>query len=348
MHPAVLETLSCPIRGIGDPELFEARKQVSRSLRPLLGTRNEKTFCIPSSGMGGMEAGFVNFCQPGERVVVCTNGFFGERMIELANRRGLDVTSVRAEWGTPFDRQAIRDALGNGPAPTMLAIVLAETSTGFHNDMSGLGDLAHEHGALLMVDVVAGVGGMPVDADTHGIDYAYGAAQKCVGSPPCLAMVTLSDEAWERLKSQKRCASFYLDLEMIGNYWLEMTTYHQTPSSPLIYSLLTALELIEAEGLEARFKRHREVSAELRSRLTDLGITVRVPAEHRMPMMTVAGLPDKVEAKSVVTRLRQEYKIEIGSSLGPTPANDVRIGTMGYAGRMENVEKLVLALSDIL
>ncbi|GMV35674.1 MAG: hypothetical protein AMXMBFR61_01820 [Fimbriimonadales bacterium] len=349
VHPRVMDALSSPMRGIFDPDLLVAMGEISEGLRTLFGTANRYTLCLPASGMSAMEAGIANLVEPGDRVVVCVNGFFSGRIAHIAERYGAQVTRVQAPWGTPFEVQWIEDACKQDAPPKLLAIVLAETSTGGRNDITGLGEIAHRHGALLMVDAVTALGGMPVEVDRHGVDYCYAGSQKCIGSPPGLAPVTLSDRALKTISARKSaCQSFYLDITLAAAYWLDGKPYHQTPSSPLIFALNEALAIVQEEGLEARYARHAKVGSELRAALRDIALQALPDPGVALPMLTVVRLPEGIEPKSVITKLRTESGIEVGAALGEMASQHIRIGTMGYAASFENVRKVTEALSAAL
>lgn len=347
-HPQVMEALSTPTRGIFDPDLLATIRDMNVGLKTLFGTENEMTFTLSASGMIAMEAGFANLTRPGDRVVVCCNGFFGERMANLAERAGCLVTKVQCEWGTTIDLGAVEQALASGPPAKLLAMVYAETSTGFRNNLDGLGDLAHRHGALFMVDAVTAIGGMSVGVDNHGIDYCYAGSQKCIGSAPGLAPVTLSPRAWEALANMDECRSFYVDFRAASAYWVEQKAYHCTPSSVLIFGLHAAVNLALEEGLEARYARHQSVTEALRSRLADIGFGVSLRPEDRLPMLTAARVPAGKDAKAMVVALRMEHGIEVGAALGAMASDHFRIGTMGHSAQPDHVDRIVNALKELV
>jgi len=340
-----MEALGSPMRGISAPDLFEAIREVNGGLKDLFGTRNEITFTLAASGMLAMEAGVANFLTPGDPAVFCVNGFFGERMANIAERYGAKVTRVSSEWGQPFEFEDIKVAVA-AKKPKLLGIVYAETSTGMLNPIDGLGELAHKAGALLMVDAVTAMGGMPIEVDRHGVDYCYAGSQKSIGSPPGLAPITLSQRAWDTLEGEPR--TFYMDIRGAAVYWVQNAGYHNTSSSPLIFALRAALQLVREEGLENRFDRHRTVGNLMKQRVTELGCSLSPDAEHRLPMLTLVRLPDGVDARAVISKLRSDHKIEVGVGLGPMAANHFRIGTMGHSARPECVDRVASALADIV
>lgn len=349
MHPRVMQSLALPLRGIFDPDLHQAMHEISDGLRGLFGTTNRYTLCLPASGMSAMEAGIANLVEPGDRVVVCVNGFFSERIAHIAERYGAQVTRIENPWGTQFDLGQVQDACEQGTPPKLLAVVLAETSTGGHNDIAGLSEIARRFGSLLMVDAVTAIGGMPVEVDRHGVDYCYAGSQKCIGSPPGLAPVTLSDRALAAIDRRKSgCPSFYLDFKLVAAYWLDGKPYHQTPSSPLIFALREAVAIVREEGLDARYARHKQVGEELRSGLRDIGLQAFPDSSIALPMLTVVRLPEGVEPKSVIVKLRSEHHIEVGAALGEMATQHIRIGTMGYAASSENVKRVTEALRATL
>jgi alanine-glyoxylate transaminase/serine-glyoxylate transaminase/serine-pyruvate transaminase len=291
-----------------------------------------------------METVLVNLIEPGDRVLVGSCGVFGERMVDVARRAGAEVHTVSAPWGQVVPREAIEEAVVR-LRPRLLAIVHAETSTGAHQPLDGLAELVHAQGGLLVVDCVTSLGGAPVEIDGWGIDAAYSGTQKCLSCPPGLSPVTLSPRAVARLESRThQVQSWYLDLSMVRRYWNADRFYHHTAPINMIYALHEALALVDEEGLEARWQRHRAAHERLAAGLAALGIGFVSQEGHRLPMLNAIGIPDGVDDLTVRRRLLDGHGIEIGGGLGGFKGKAWRIGLMGHGATSESVDRVLAAL----
>ena len=348
VHPRVTRAMAAPALGHLDPALLELLEQTSGLLRGVFRTSNKATLAVSGTGMAGMEAVLGSLLEPGDGLVVCAAGFFGQRIAELASRIGASVTKLEKEWGQVFTPEEVEAAVA--PArPKAVAIVHAETSTGALQPMGGLGDIAHRHGALLLADCVTSLGGVPVEVDGWGVDAAYSGSQKCLGGPSGMSPVTLSPRAREAIASRTRPAhAWYLDLELLERYWNGDHAYHHTISSALVYALREGLRLVVEEGLEARFERHQRNAEMLWDGLEAMGLLLHVEAAHRIPSLTTVRVPEGVDEAHVRARLRDDYGIEIGAGLGPLKGKVWRIGLMGHGSLKPNVILLLAALVDLL
>ena len=342
-YPEVVEALTNPMLGHLDPEFLTVLDETCDRLRTVFGTDNALTLPISGTGSAGMEASFVNVVNPGDVVVVGVNGVFGQRMTDVAARCGAEVVRVEAEWGRPIDPEALAAA---HPNPKVIAVVHAETSTGVRSDIAPLRDLKGD--ALLLVDCVTSLGGIPVAIDDWGVDIAYSGTQKCLGVPPGLAPLTMSDRARERFV--ERSQSWYLDLRMISQYVATGggRTYHHTAPISMIFALHAGLGAVLDEGLDAAQARHAECGALLQDGLEKLGFRLFAEEGHRLPELTTAWVPDGVDEAAVRRRLLERYGIEIGGGLGAYAGKVWRIGCMGHTARVRNVTLLLGALEDCL
>jgi alanine-glyoxylate transaminase / serine-glyoxylate transaminase / serine-pyruvate transaminase len=349
VHPRVMRALSAPVIGHLDPALVRLLDETRGLLRHAFRTSNNLALAVSGTGMAGMESVLGSLLEPGDRLLVCAAGFFGERFAEVAGRMGVDVRRVEREWGAVFALDEVEAAVAEAK-PKAVAIVHAETSTGALQPMEGLGDVAHRHDALLIVDCVTSLGGAPVLVDEWGVDAAYSASQKCLGCPPGMAPVTLSPRARQAMASRSRPAhGWYLDLELLERYWGGDRAYHHTISSTLVYALREALRFVVEEGLEVRWDRHRENAEMLWAGLEALGLVLHVPdPDRRIPSLTTVSVPEDVDEAAVRGRLRDEYGIEIGAGLGPLKGKVWRIGLMGHGSQKANVILLLAALVDLL
>jgi alanine-glyoxylate transaminase/serine-glyoxylate transaminase/serine-pyruvate transaminase len=343
-YPEVIAAFTQPLLGHLDPEFLRILDETCDRLRQVFRTANALTLPISGTGSAGMEAAIANLVGPGQTIVVGVNGVFGERMCEVARRSGADVVRVDADWGTAVDPQRLLDA---HPAPAVIAVVHAETSTGVRNDVEPLG--AGKGDALLLVDCVTSLGGIPVEIDGWGVDVAYSGTQKCLGVPPGLAPLTVSERARERFVEQ--CPSWYLDLRLISDYAMTGSgrRYHHTAPTAMIVALHAGLGALLDEGLEAAFARHEDCGRRLHDGLEKLGFRLFAEDGHRLPELTTAWVPaDVADEAAVRRRLLDEYGIEIGGGLGQFAGRVWRIGCMGHTARARNVTLLLGALGEVL
>lgn len=342
-YPEVAEALARPLLGHLDPEFLAVLDETCDRLRRVFGTANALTLPISGTGSAGMEAAFVNVVGDGDVVVVGVNGVFGERMCDVAARCGAEVVRVEAPWGEAIDPQRLLDA---HPAPKVIAVVHAETSTGVRNDVEPLG--AGKGDALLLVDCVTSLGGIPVDIDGWAVDIAYSGTQKCLGVPPGLAPLTVDERARERFVAKSR--SWYLDLRMISDYVSSggARRYHHTAPTAMVMALHAGLGAVLDEGLECSWARHAECGEALQAGLEKLGFRLFAQEGHRLPELTTVLLPDGVDDAAVRGRLLSRYGIEIGGGLGAYAGSMWRVGCMGHTARPRNVALLLGALSEVL
>ena len=350
VHPRVYGALAAPIVGHLDPVFLDVMEQSKALLRDTFETKNELTIPISGTGSAGMETCFVNVLEPGDRVVIGVNGVFGNRMCDVAERCGAQVERVEAAWGEAIDPAQFEVALESGAQTKLVAVVQAETSTGVLQPLEAIGALAREHGALFLVDAVTSLGGVSVGVDIHGIDLCYSGTQKCLGCPPGLSPVTLSESAVSALQSRKsKVQSWYLDLGMIAQYWGETRVYHHTAPISMNYALREALLLIHEEGLVSRWNRHRTHQQALLAGLQTLGLepVVQEPS-LRLPPLTTVRVPDQVDEAAVRKQLLTEFDIEIGGGLGVFQGNAWRIGLMGHTSSPKNLMTFLAALEICL
>ncbi len=348
VHPRVLRAMATPLVGHLDPCFLEIMERTQDLLRYVFETENRLTVPISGTGSAAMEAAVANMVEPGDDVLVCINGYFGLRLVDMAERYGGEVRTIEKSWGEVFEISEIDQAFKANPAK-VVAIVHAETSTGARQPMEGIADVVHEHGGILIADAVTSLGGIPVQVDELGIDVCYSGSQKCLSCPPGMSPITLSPRAEERLMVRKTpVANWYLDLSMIQKYWGAERTYHHTAPISSNYALYEGLRIVAEEGLEARWKRHRANAELLWAGLEGMGFSMHVGAGFRLPMLTTVLIPDGLEEMKVRKRLLEEYNIEIAGGLGELKGKVWRIGLMGYSSRKENVTLFLAALKDCI
>ena len=346
--PRVLRAMAHPLLGHLDPQFIGLMKEVQSLLRYVFQTKNELTIPISGTGSASMEACIANLIEPGDSIIIAVNGYFGERLCDMANRYGAIVHRIEKPWGQVFTPDEIESALKKYPSK-VVAIVHAETSTGALTPLEGMGEIIHKHGAIFLIDCVTSLGGIPIKIDEWGIDIAYSGTQKCLSSPPGLGPLTVGERAREVIRNRKtKVTNWYLDLTMIEHYWGDERTYHHTAPISMNFALRESLRIVQEEGLENRFKRHRENSELLWSGLEDMGLHCVVPHEIRLPSLTTVWVPEGVNEAEIRKQLLNEYNIEIAGGLGDFKGRVWRIGLMGYSSRKENILLLLSALNRLL
>jgi alanine-glyoxylate transaminase / serine-glyoxylate transaminase / serine-pyruvate transaminase len=346
--PRVLQAMARPTIGHLDPCFLVLMDEIRDRLRQVFATKNELTLAVSGTGSAGMETVFVNLIEPGDKVLVGRCGVFGNRMADVAARCGAEVVTVDAPWGQAIELGALVQAIERHQ-PRLVALVHAETSTGVHQPVDGLGQAVHEAGGLFVLDCVTSLGGMPVEIDAWGVDAAYSGTQKCLSCPPGLSPVTLSPRAVARLDARKhKVQSWYLDLSMVRNYWGGERAYHHTAPINMLYGLHEALAIVLEEGLPARFERHRAMHEQLRAGLAACGIGYVSAAGHSLPMLNAVGVPAGLDDALVRRRLLDLYGIEIGGGLGDFRGKAWRIGIMGHTATRRNVTLLLAALTELI
>lgn len=351
VDPRVLEAMARPTIGHLDPLFVDMMDELKGMLQYAFRTRNALTLPISAPGSAGMETAFVNLVEPGDTVIVCQNGVFGGRMKENVERCGATPVMVEDEWGKPVDPQKLEDALKAHPEARTVAFVQAETSTGAESDTRTLVEIAHRHDCLAIVDTVTALGGTPIETDAWGIDAVYSGSQKCLSCTPGLSPVSFSEAAIARIRNRKtKVQSWFLDLNLVMGYWGEgaKRAYHHTAPINALYGLHESLVLLQEEGIENAWARHRRNHEALRDGLEAMGLSFVVAPEHRLPQLNAVRVPEGVDEAIVRSALLSDYSIEIGAGLGPLAGRIWRIGLMGYASNPRNVYLLLSALEAIL
>ncbi|SFN05980.1 pyridoxal-phosphate-dependent aminotransferase family protein [Dokdonella immobilis] len=347
----VLNAMARPTIGHLDPRFVGMMDELKELLRFAMQTRNALTVPISAPGSAGMEAAFVNLVEPGDTVVVCQNGVFGGRMRENVVRIGATPVMVNDAFGTPVDLEKVDAALKAHPGTKALAFVHAETSTGVESDAQALCRLARDHGALSIVDAVTSLGGIPLRTDAWGADAVYSGSQKCLSAPPGLSPLSFSEKAVVALKARKTpVQSWFLDLSLVMGYWQGSgaRAYHHTAPINMLYALHEALLILQEEGLDAAFARHRENHLRLKAGLESIGLELLVAEKSRLPQLNAVKVPDGVDEAAIRKRLLSEFGIEIGAGLGELAGKIWRIGLMGAGSNPQSVDRVVEALAVCL
>ena len=349
VDPRVYRAMATPIVGHLDPWFMEMMGDVQVLLRRVFRTENRVTFPISASGSGGIEAAVLNPLEEGDEAIVCVNGTFSERMALIAERTPARVTRIEAPYGRAVDPDEVRRA-GKGKKIKFVGLTHGETSTSVAHRLDDFRKVADELGALLVVDAVATLAGMPLEVDRQRVDICFSGSQKALSAPPGMAPITVNGRVEELLRARKtKVQSWYFDLTTTMNYWGKERTYHHTPPISLIYGLREALRLVLEEGLEARWERHRQNQQALIAGVEAMGLELFVahPADR---LITVTGVrvPDGIEDVKVRRQLLDEFNIEIAGGFGPLKGKLWRVGLMGYSSQRTNVLLLLAALEKVL
>src|ERR1035437_5781012 len=346
--PRVYQAMAQPVVGHLDPFFFEVADQIRSLLGHTFSTKNQFNLTISGTGSSGMEAAVANFAEPGRKFALLTNGFFADRIGEMARRQGAEVVRLAKGWGEPYDAQEVREFIRR-EQPRMVAFVQAETSTGMFNHAKPICEAAHEAGALTIADCVTSLGGMPVLVDENGIDIAYSCTQKGLGCPPGLAPITLGPRALERLKARTApVQSWYLDLQLLDTFY-SGHKYHHTASATMFYALREGLAIVAEEGLENRWERHRRNHLAFVAGIEAMGLTMHVGnSADRLWTLNTPRVPAGVDDAKVRQYLLERHAMEIAGGFGPLAGKVFRIGLMGYGSTADNVLFVLEALEDAL
>lgn len=349
VHPRVLKAMSTPLVGHLDPDFLTIMNETREMLKEVFRTKNELTIALSGTGSAGMEASLVNLLEPGDKAVVCIAGLFAERMVDIVKRCGAEPVIIQGEWGNIIEPEEVKKVLKTTGQVKLLAIVHAETSTGVRQPLEEISRLAKEAGALLVVDAVTSLAGIPVETDKWNIDAIYSGTQKCISCPPGLAPVSFSESSLQSMVRRTTLVrSWYLDIQMLQSYWGKERFYHHTAPISMIYALREALRLVLEEGLEKRFRRHQQHSQALVAGLEAMGLKMIAPAQYRLPELNAVYIPEGIDDGSIRKALLNEYGIEIGGGLGKFKGKAWRIGLMGYSCSRDNVMLFLSALENIL
>jgi len=344
----VLRAMSAPLVGHLDPLFLRTMDEIQVLLRYVFETNNRLTLPISGTGSAGMEATVANLLEPEEEIVVCINGYFGERMCEMVSRLGARPVRVECAWGGPVDIEQARAAWRASNARVIFA-VQAETSTGVRQQLGPLREIADERDGLLLVDAVTSIGGHSVGVDRHRVDACYAGTQKALSCPPGLAPVTFSERALEKIRSRKtKVSSWYLDVGLLTSYWGGERTYHHTAPITMNYALHEALRIVAEEGLEARWQRHELNHRALVAGVEAMGMRMQVAPADRLWTLNAVRVPEGVDEARVRRRLLEEFDIEVGGGLGVFKGRIWRVGLMGSGSTKNNVLLLLAALERTL
>ena len=349
--PRVLDAMARPTIGHLDPAFVGLMDEIKALLQAAFLTENQLTMPVSGPGTAGMESCVVNLIEPGDTVIACQNGVFGGRLKAMAERCGGEVVLVEDPWGRAVSPEKLEAALKAHPDAKAVAFVHAETSTGVLSDAATLAALARAHGCLTIVDTVTSLGGSPLKVDAWGLDAVYSGSQKCLSCTPGLSPITFSPRAVEAVQNRKTpVQSWFMDVSLVVGYWGTGTkrSYHHTAPINALYSLHESLLMLQEEGIEQVWARHRYHHDALRAGLEALGMEFIVPEAERTPQLNAVSVPEGVDEAAIRRRLLDEFNLEIGAGLGALAGKIWRIGLMGYSSRPKNIVGCLAALGTVL
>jgi alanine-glyoxylate transaminase/serine-glyoxylate transaminase/serine-pyruvate transaminase len=350
VSPGALAAMQQPMLGHLDPDMHEILLEVVSLLRDAYRAHSGGLVLpLQATGTSGMETGLAHLLEPGDVAIVGTCGFFGRRIAEIARRYGANVVEVEAPFGEVVSNERLLDALDQYPEARLVAVVHAETSTGVQHPLAELGAALRDSDALLFADCVTSLGGIELDFDAFGIDFAYSCTQKCLGAPPGMSPIAVSERAMERVRERKLPVPYSLDLQLLEGFWVNRpVVYHHTAPILHIYALREVLREIALEGLENRWQRHADAGAFLQIELGERGLELLADPDYQLAPLTAVKIPAGVDGKRVQTRMLREHGIEIGGGLGPGAPPIWRLGLMGTNATIATAERLIDALDEVL
>ena len=347
--PEVLAAMSDPVEPHYGPDWVKKYERVNDLLKQVYQTNND-VFLMAGSGSCAIDASIGSGLQTGEKIIIGNNGFFGDRLVEIARYYGLEVIEVRQKWGKRLDTQDILDMLSKHSDAKAVAVVHGETSTSVINPIEEIGLQLKERDVLYIVDAVSTLGGVPIDVDSWGIDLCPSASQKCLGGIPGLAPVSVSAKGWQFInRAKERNHGWFTDLRIWYKYSQEWGQWHPTPvtiSSNLVNGLWIALEQLVDEGIEKRMNQFRELALLLRKGLWDLEMDPITPDEELNPVLTAASTPAGVDSGEIVTFLKDKHHIQISPGLGVLKPTVFRIGHMSPVMEKKDINNVLNALND--
>ena len=349
VNPRVYKAMGRTPIGHMDPQFIALMDGIKENLRKVMNTKNEATIILSATGSSGMEAVMTNLIEEGEDMLVLINGFFSERMVDVASRLGAKVDTLEFPCGKPMDTAEVAKKLKEKKYK-LVAMVHGETSTGVLNPIKEIGPMVKEAGAYFIVDAVTTLGGVEIRVDDWNIDALYSCSQKCMGCPSGLSPITFSGRAMEKIAARKKkVPNFYLDMTLLMKYWSgSPRAYHHTAPSNMFFGFYESMNLLLEEGVEKSWARHKEVHDYLVAGIEGMGLSMLVEKPWRMANLNTVLVPEGVDEAAVRKELRQTYKIDIGSGLGIFAGKIWRIGIMGHTAQKENVDALLSAMKKIL
>jgi aspartate aminotransferase-like enzyme len=322
-----------PIVNHRGPEFRELHSRIIENAKYVFGTKND-LYILSSSGTGGVECAVRNICSPGAKIIVAVNGVFSQRFHESVNLLGGRSIEIPVKWGNAVSVAQVEEALKNNSSITAVAIIYNETSTGVTTpNLKQIGELCRRYGALFLVDAISIQGGVPLPVDEWGVDICITGSQKCLMTPPGLALISVSEKAWEVIKRAPR--SYYFDLQLCKEFYEKNKETPYTPAVTLFYALDEALQMIREEGLDARFKRHATCANAMYAAVDAMGLQLYARKEVRSTTVLAMNYPTGIEDRNFRTALNKKFRVVVAGGMGKTHGQLFRIGVMGSVSEFE-------------
>ena len=349
VHPEVLRAMAGQVIPHYGDVWVNKYGHVLGMLKTVFGT-NGDVFLMTGSGTAAIDACLGSALCTGEKVIIGNNGFFGDRLVSIAEGNGLEVVQVCSEWGKKLSSQDFESALIMHSDARAVAVVHCETSTTVMNPIGEIGSIAHRHGALFIVDAVSSLGGLPFEMEQWGIDLCASASQKCLGAPPGLAPVAISPLAWEFIdRNPQKAHGWYTDLRVWRQYSQDWGDWHPTPitmATNLVNALQVSLAQLMEEGIPVRMQRFRQLASQLRDGLRSVGMEPFTPDDELSPVLTAAYPPEDVPSNQIVKFLMDQFGIQITGGLGNLRYKIFRIGHMSPILTSADIDQVIQALRE--
>jgi len=340
----VLKALGQQMINHRGPEFKKILDRVTDNLKQLFQTKND-LFLLTGSGTGGLEAAIVNTLSPGDKVLSVSNGVFGERFATIAGKFGAEVIPLRFEWGKGADANAVRQALQTEPKIKAVLVTHNETSTGVTNDLASISSVVKEFDKLLLVDGISSLGSLNLPVDDWHCDIAIAASQKGWMAPPGLAMVSVSQEAWQA-NTKAKMPRFYWDFAQAKSY-LEIGQTPSTPAIAVIFALSVSLEMLLKEGLPNIIARQARVGRAARDGIKALGLSLFAEESCASNTVTAIAASDGLDTKKMLQILREKYRIVLSGGQQRLAGKIFRIGHLGWVTESD-IKTIISALKVVL
>jgi aspartate aminotransferase-like enzyme len=339
--PQALEAMGRQMINHRGGEFGKIINSITGKLKQAFQTKGD-VFILTASGTGGLEAAIVNTLSPGDKVLSLSNGFFGERFADIAEEYGAEVTRLNFEWGKPVDPDAAQKALkANGNIKAVL-VTHNETSTGVTNDIKEISAGVKKFDKLVLVDAISSLGCINLPTDDWDCDIVVTASQKGWMVPPGLAMVSVSEKAWQA-HAKAKMPRYYLDFSKAKGF-LQKGQTPWTPAVSVFYALDVTLDLMLSEGLNNVFARHARVAQTARNGVRSLGLSIFPDEKYASNTVTAVNAADKVDVPKLIQILRDEYEVILAGGQEKLSGKIFRIGHLGLV--YEKDIKLVLEALD--
>ncbi len=346
--PAVLEAMGRPVQPHYGTAFMQLYRETTNLLQGVFGTQGD-VYLMVGSGSVALDASIGSALSTGEKIIVGSNGFFGDRLRAMASSYGLEVVPVLSEWGKPLQARDFEAAFRRHPDAKAAAAVHLETSTSIINPVDEIGPIVRRHGGIFIVDAVSSLGGLPMRMDEWGIDLCASASQKCLGAPPGLGPVAIGPRAWEFIdRNPNKGHGWYGDLRVWREYATEWSwhPYPVTMATNNIAALRVSLGQLLEEGIPQRLERYRKLAVRLRAGLRSVGMEPFTPDELMAPVLTAARGPQGVPTGQIVDYLSEAHHIKISGGMGELEGKIIRIGHMSPTLTEADIDEVVGALGE--